>query len=300
MSTAQTIARKLTRRNPVLKSVLSATHHILLDRSVPVSYKVMRGVCRFDTLRRMVLAFKRERIDLGSPSSEIILGGSHAQIIAELQRDGLALGLEINESLLNSVRSYCATSPATTDTGEAVVIVEGVEHAPIPGRFLYRYKDLHKHVPAVAALASDPFLMAIVTEYLGMKPVLLGSRAWWSYPPPPSDSAAGQPCEFGFHYDIDDYRFIKLFIYLNDVDAASGPHVAISGTHRSKSLFEKMNRRISDEVAEKRYKNSICIVTGKAGTAFFEDTFCYHKGTLPQKPRFIMELEFGTRIFRSA
>ncbi len=178
-----------------------------------------------------------------------------------------------------------------------MVISGGADVAPIPGRFLYRYKDLHAHVAAVAALAHDPFLLAIVTEYLGMKPVLLGSRAWWSYPPPPPDSAAGQPCEFGFHYDIDDYKFVKLFIYLNDVDLASGPHVAISGTNRSKSLFEKMNRRISDEVAEKRYKNSIRVITGNAGTAFFGDTFCYHKGTLPQKPRFIMELEFGTQRF---
>ena len=184
MSTAQTIARKLTRNNPVLKTVLSATHDVLMDRSVPVSYRVMRGICRFDSLRRMVLAFKRERIDSGSPSSEIIRGGSQAQISAELQRDGLALGLAIDESILNSVRSYCATSPAVTDTGEAVVIAEGAEHAPIPGRFLYRYKDLHKHVPAVAALATDPFLTAIVTEYLGMKPVLLGSRALAVRPAP--------------------------------------------------------------------------------------------------------------------
>jgi hypothetical protein len=130
-----------------------------------------------------------------------------------------------------------------------------------------------------------------------MKPVLLGSRAWWSYPPPPSSAAARQPHLFGFHYDIDDYKFIKLFIYLTDVDLASGPHVAISGTHRSKSLFEKVNRRISDEVANDRYKESIRVITGRAGTAFLEDTFCYHKGMSPQKRRLIMELEFGTQRF---
>ena len=24
--------------------------------------------------------------------------------------------------------------------------------------------------------------------------------------------------EFGFHYDVDDFKFLKLFIYLSDVD----------------------------------------------------------------------------------
>jgi hypothetical protein len=297
MSTAQAMVRNLARRNPILKNVLVAVHDTLIDRSVPVSYKIMRGICRFDFLRRTVLALKRERIDCGSPSSEIIHGGGKAQISAALQRDGLALGLEIDDSVLSAIRSHCETALAVTDNGERVIIPEGLEHPPIPDCVFYRYKDLHQQVPAVAALANDPLLVAIVTEYLGMKPVLLGSRAWWSYPPPPSSAAARQPHLFGFHYDIDDYKFIKLFIYLTDVDLASGPHVAISGTHRSKSLFEKVNRRISDEVANDRYKESIRVITGRAGTAFLEDTFCYHKGMSPQKRRLIMELEFGTQRF---
>ena len=298
MDTAQTIVRNLTQRSPGLKRVLVAVHDTLLDRSVPISYKIMRGICRFDALRRAVLSFKRERFDLGRPSSTIIRASDQAQIGTTLRRDGIALGLEIDVSILDAVRSYCTTVPAVTDKGERAVISADREQSPIPDRFLYRYKDLHLNVPAVAALANDPLLMAIVTEYLGMKPVLLGSRAWWSYPSSSSASATGKPHEYGFHYDIDDYKFIKLFIYLSDVDLASGPHVAISGTHRSKSLFEKLNRRISDEIAQRRYRNQIRTITGRAGTAFLEDTFCYHKGTSPRKRRFIMEIEFGTQRFR--
>jgi len=39
------------------------------------------------------------------------------------------------------------------------------------------------------------------------------------------------------------------------------------------------------------------VITGAAGTAFFEDTFCYQKGTDPRKRRLIMEIEYGTQRF---
>ena len=32
---------------------------------------------------------------------------------------------------------------------------------------------------------------------------------------------------------------------------------------------------------------------GKAGEGFFEDTFSYHKGTTPHKPRLIFQVEYS-------
>jgi hypothetical protein len=296
VSTAQAKFRNLARTNSQLKRFLVAINDAFIDHSVPLSYKIMRGVCRSNVLRRTVLALRREPLALGQPKSDLIHGCDQAKIGATLQRDGLALGLWIDDSIRDSIRSYCAEAPAVTDKGEQVMVPDDLAAAPIPDRFLYRYPNLHKQVSSVANLANDPLLLAVVGEYVGRRPVLLGSRAWYSYPPPRSATAGGQH-EYGFHYDIDDYKFIKLFVYLSDVDEASGPHVAISGTHRVKSMFEKMNRRISDEAAAQRYGDRVTVITGKAGTAFFEDTFCYHKGTSPQKRRFILEIEYGITKF---
>jgi hypothetical protein len=76
MGTVQTRARNLAQKSPVFRRPLVAFHDTFLDRSSPISYKIMRGICRFDTLRRIVLAFKRERVDHGCPRSELIQGGS--------------------------------------------------------------------------------------------------------------------------------------------------------------------------------------------------------------------------------
>jgi len=76
-----------------------------------------------------------------------------------------------------------------------------------------------------------------------------------------------------------------------------GPHVIIGETHKSKNLFEIKNRRISDDVAEQRYRNKVNIITGKAGTGFFEDTFCYHKGMHPNKRRLLLQFEYAVNDF---
>jgi len=72
------------------------------------------------------------------------------------------------------------------------------------------------------------------------------------------------------------------------VDRDTGPHTIISGTHKKRSLFEQLHRRLTDKQAIARYGEKITVMTGKRGSGFFEDTYCYHKGDHPKKPRLVL------------
>ena len=85
-----------------------------------------------------------------------------------------------------------------------------------------------------------------------------------------------------------------MFVYITDVDENGGPHAIISKTHLAKDMYEKKNRRLTDEMADNKYeKDRFFVMKGERGTCFFEDTFSYHKGTIPCYPRLILQLEFS-------
>jgi hypothetical protein len=126
--------------------------------------------------------------------------------------------------------------------------------------------------PYLLALANAPNVLSLVEKFLGCKPSLAYMAAWWSYATP----TGAQHAEF-FHRDVDDWRFIKLFVYLTDVDVETGPHVYVSHSSRDPTL--SIIRRYSDEEVSKHFRpEQIRVITGKAGDAFLEDTFGIHKG----------------------
>ena len=59
--------------------------------------------------------------------------------------------------------------------------------------------------------------------------------------------------EYGFHYDVDDFKFLKLFFYLNDVDENCGPHVYVKNNGK-KNFKEYINRRVDDNYVSHNIK----------------------------------------------
>ncbi|MBB4842422.1 hypothetical protein HNP55_000917 [Paucibacter oligotrophus] len=141
----------------------------------------------------------------------------------------------------------------------------------------HHYPEDIVQAPYLLALANDPAILSIVEKFLGCKPSLAYMATWWSY----ATSLGAQQAEF-FHRDVDDWRFIKLFVYLTDVDAESGPHVYVSQSSQDPTLTTI--RRFSDDEIAKNFKpEQIRVLTGKAGDAFLEDTFGIHKGQPVQR-----------------
>ncbi|MGZ9710860.1 hypothetical protein ACXX82_08625 [Glaciimonas sp. GNP009] len=126
--------------------------------------------------------------------------------------------------------------------------------------------------PYLLQLANDPRILDIAATFLGCKPTIGYLAAWWSY----HTETGAQQAEH-FHRDVDDWRFLKLFIYITYVDEKNGPHIYVA--HSSSSAKLREIRRFEDaEVVAAFGQNNILQLTGRAGEGFLENTYGLHKG----------------------
>jgi hypothetical protein len=149
---------------------------------------------------------------------------------------------------------------------------------------------------ALHQLALDSRLIEVAEKYFGCKPYLDCVSAWWSL----SGNELPQEAE-NFHRDNDSIRFLKFFLYLTDVDANSGPHRFVIGSHREARLLER-RRHTDEEVVAAFGAERVLEVEGKAGDAFMEDTFGLHKGQLPRTGiRLLAQFRYSVTptVFRS-
>ena len=218
--------------------------------------------------------------------------------LREINAQGYSLGIKLSSELLTEVLAFCENNETCVDRDrdDRLKISMSDETQPAKGT-VFSYTNTYRSCEAVRKIAHDPKILKIAKDYLGCTPKFIGSQIWWSYPHLDEQRNKIKTHLYGYHYDIDDLKFLKVFFYLNDVDEDGGPHVIIGNTHKKKNYFEIRNRRLSDEVADEKYSDNIKEITGKAGDGFFEDTFCYHKGTHPSKRRLLLQFEYAINDF---
>ncbi|MEM6894843.1 MAG: phytanoyl-CoA dioxygenase family protein [Bacteroidota bacterium] len=137
-------------------------------------------------------------------------------------------------------------------------------------------------IKKIMDIANDPKILSFVQKFLHGKPTISALRCWWSV----KGNGTAEHTQL-FHRDVDDYKFIKLFIYLTDVSLDNGPHVYVE-TSAYDDRFKKI-RRLSDTEIEDTYgKDKINYITGKKGEAFLVNTYGIHKGLLPKEGRRLM------------
>lgn len=198
----------------------------------------------------------------------------------ELHQNGIVfLNDLISAEAVADMREWFTDAPAQDPHRPAL----GTFTAPgdVPEQTHVAYIDA-QHVasaPHGLELANHPSVIAAVTQFLGAKPTISYMTSWWSMPR--GGDAEGPE---NFHRDWDDYRFVKLFLYLTDVDENSGPHAFVRGSHESDRLMER--RRFSDEEVEAAFPaEDRMIITGPAGSHFLETTFGVHRGIPPVSDR---------------
>lgn len=130
--------------------------------------------------------------------------------------------------------------------------------------------------PHLLEAANHPLILEVMSELLGCKPTISNIGLWWSL------SGHDQPEEAeNFHRDVDEWHFIKLFVYLTDVTQDSGPHVFVKGSHCEAKLLP-ISRYTDEHVKATFGEDRIMQFMGDAGTNFLENTFGFHKGQLPR------------------
>jgi len=219
------------------------------------------------------------------------------RVVSELRRDGYSiLGDRVDPAILRDLES---TARAAT----CAVIVPGDptprrlrfdETDPVGIRYDLDEQDIVRCVGAQLLLA-DESLLKIAHQYLGTTPIQDLIAMWWSTAVSPEASAAAAQA---FHFDLDRLRFLKVFVYVTDVDATTGPHVYVRGSHLSMPRALREDRRYSDEEVAQLYQGEAVTITGPAGTVFLADTRGLHKGLrLVEGSRLVFQLEFATSLF---
>jgi len=146
-------------------------------------------------------------------------------------------------------------------------------------------------IKEVQDIAMDPFLLKIVQNYLGCKPILCQTNLWYSCVNKSPERTQQ------FHQDYDDINFLKIFIYLTKVGHNNGPHCYIQ-----KSLNNMIvppgyspSTRLTDKFAIDNYKDNIKILTGDIGTIIIENTNGFHRGMpVLDGTRLILQLQYAS------
>ena len=135
-------------------------------------------------------------------------------------------------------------------------------------------------------------VLEIAASYLNCRDISINATFFISNPMTISEKEKYLNAQY-FHWDNDFSKFLKLYIYLTDVEDGCGPHIYIPFTHRKKKPEHKLCRLYSDENIFNSYDKKK-IFYGKAGSCFFVDGYGLHKGETPYlKPRLMINIHFG-------
>lgn len=147
-------------------------------------------------------------------------------------------------------------------------------------------------------ISSDPVLLNIVQKYMGVPPIFDTPVVFLNSAAPVDTKGLSDTAQL-YHHDLHRLQFVKLFIYLTDVDDNSGPHAMIPGTHRSRPQEMWADGRRTDEaVAKSGLLENEVRIKGKAGTLFLVDTSALHKGVHPTgNARLLAQVQYTNSLF---
>ncbi len=228
--------------------------------------------------------------------------GNSSKIINDLRMKGAhALGNMLDEGQVKEIREYFSDKEARDNYKpeegyfSPLDPPSSVEHAHFHG-------GISVEAPHLIYLANHPKIISAVSNYLGVLPTIEYLIASWSLPGRASPSGPQH-----FHIDPGPGQFVKLIIYLNDIDINSGPFVYVNNSdrinwrlweNRQQILKDDPNRwkeienlilwgegygnRKSDAEIEGYYgPENITPLTGPAGSTFLANVRGFHKGLKP-------------------
>ena len=175
-----------------------------------------------------------------------------------------------------------------------------LERNKISTRFTYESNDLLE-IPLIQKILLSDDILKIAQEYLNSLPIIDIVTAWWTFPTEKSDKHGAQ----FWHFDMDRTKWLKVFIYLNDVNMDNGPHCFISKSHQDSGINYNIRKlgysRIKDDKIEKYYNDEdIKYIVAKKGSILFEDTRGLHKGLKVNKnSRLLLQFQYSTSLFGS-
>lgn len=275
-------------------------------------YTIMRGLARFSffrntvvVLRKLLTYKKSQRLEedlVSNLHKSIFKTEGYKEKIRELKTKGSSLGLYLPKEYTNKLLEFSAINKLYAYREEKLGfdLDDRLKAEEKIGKeiLLAQYFNVLKDCPTVKKIIEDPLVKLIALKYLESPPCFLGVNLWWTFPTTPDPAVQKKNAHF-FHRDIDDFKFLKFFFYLTDVEKNDGAHWLVLNSHRIpphiKFKDRFLTRRFTDEEIFAFYPNSdIKEIIGNKSTGFVEDTLSVHKGATPAKnPRLLLQFQFG-------
>ena len=272
-----------------LISIIKIFYGELFNSRNPFKIRIFRILARTSLSRTFVsyylkkrnhekiITFKNNLVNINTENS-----------INSLNKDGISLGISINEETLNKIIKYLNDKKFNFNRDPKKKINFQDRHK-FKDLYILNYMNPHLENNTIKEILLNEEIIKVIKSYLGVDPILEWSQIYWSMPYRDDEGKFLSPPnnEFGYHYDIDGFKFVKIFFYLTEVNENDGPHVFIKNTGK-KTFFKALNRRLSDTVINEKFIDQSVTIIGKKGIGFIEDTSFYHKGTAPINERGIL------------
>jgi hypothetical protein len=205
---------------------------------------------------------------------------------------------QVSDGILDKLQRFAMNTPTSIRNIKEPILFD--PENIISEIYRFDVQDLVNN-PDIQELIMDPVLINIAREYLDCEPIFDFPAMWWSagFKEEASSDAAQL-----YHFDMDRIKWLKVFIYLNEVNHENGPHCFISGSHKignkPDSILARGYVRVTDEELRKFYPEvNFKELPGKAGSVFVGDTMCWHKGKPLRigKNRLMLEFEYSSCSF---
>jgi hypothetical protein len=206
----------------------------------------------------------------------------------DLEENGFTkFGVVLNESQINELKAYLKDLDLYNTYKPADKFT--FEHIPADCNVAsFQEKDLVKS-DLIVNLINDEALLEIVRRTLGATPTISDVGGWWSI----AGRKSAKDAQL-FHRDVDDFKFLKLFIYLTDVTRDTGPHIYVAKSH-NKNVGTKIRRYSVEEVETMFGKENVMSFEEPKGSVFLVNTFGMHKGLLPVSDnRLLIQIQYST------
>ncbi len=282
---------------------LSNTHGFLLRR------KRFKEMYAFDWQTRKLLSMLLQTeypIIKGEGLPTIFENQSDvADIVSTLEKNGYVISSNKLAAKLPMDELQFQSKDKTSQPLSGKVLLEAMEQNnldKLAGTYWLKDQNTAAQMPEFARIAFDPYILSVVSGYLGCTPIHVQTNLWFSFAGEQDHKTLSRNAQF-FHQDKEFVKFIKVFIYLNDVTTENGPHCYIEGSH-----IDELNQygipystRLPDELVLSIYgEDKLRIVEGEAGTIIFGDTVAAHKGLLLKRgSRLMLQLEYAASLYMS-
>ena len=255
-----------------------------------VSFRIIRKVhdIKLRNLLCSILKLFLPKKEMFYGNNILELKNSEEVIFQDLKNNGFSdLGIVLNDTMINKILIKLKDLKCydLDKKDNLIVNLNNVDNSTQLAN--YKREDLVQ-ISEILQIANDSRILNAVSNYLGIKPTISNINCWWSF----GNRKEAKEAQF-FHRDIDDYKFVKIFFYLTDVNIQNGPHIFVKGSHKLNKLIQL--RRFKDgEVNDNFDSKNILTLTGSKGSSFIEDTYGIHKGQLPlEGKRLLLQIEYS-------